>query len=110
MEEKLKIKKSRLILGLSIALFSLKMYFGGIFGYLFAKFFSDRMNPLIFNVGSYKLHLHHWITGSTALTLAVVYDITPLMNQLFFGFMGGLIVQGIVSYSDWHRVLTRRKL
>lgn len=110
MVEKLKIKKSRFILGLSVALFSLKMYFGGVFGYLFAKFFSDRMNSLVFNIGSYKLHLHHWITGSTALVLAVAYDIAPLTNQLFFGFMGGLIVQGIVSYSDWHRVLTRRKL
>ena len=106
---KLKIKKSKLFLGISVALLSLEIYFGGIFGYFAAKFLSGKLNSVTFNIGNYKLHFHHWMMGLTALSLTLLYSITPLTNQLFFGFMGGLIVEGISNYPDWHRIFFKIK-
>ena len=106
--KKLNITKSKFFLALPIALISLKMYFGGIFGYLTANFLSKRINSVVLSLGNYRLHFHHWMMGTLALVLTIFYNITPLMDQLFFGFLGGLIFQGIFSYSDWHRILSKQ--
>ncbi len=107
--KKFKFNRSKFILGVSIVLFALKAYLGGVFGYFLAKFFTKRTGSLIFDLGDYKFHLHHWLVSTIALALAVAYDVGPLMNQLFLGFMGGVIYEGISSYSDWHQVLVRKK-
>jgi len=106
--KKFKIDRSKFILGVSVVLFSVKAYLGGVFGYFFAKFFAPKTGSLIFELGDYKLHLHHWLVSTVALALAITYDVGPLMNQLFLGFMSGVIYEGISSYSDWHRVLIRK--
>jgi len=107
--KKFKIKLPKFLLGLPIAFLSLKIFFGGIFGYLLAQFLSRKINSVVLNIGSYRLHFHHWIMGAVGLTAVLLYQISPLTEHLFFGFFGGMIFQGIFSYSDWHRIFFKKR-
>ena len=104
-----KLKLPKFLLGVPIALLSLKIFFGGVFGYLLAHFLSGKFNSVVLSIGSYKFHFHHWIIGVVGLIIVLLYQISPLMEQLFFGYFGGLNFQGISSYSDWHRIFSRKK-
>lgn len=118
--EKLKFLKPKLVkpkffLGVPLAVFSLEIYFGAIFGYLLAKFFSGKetglpgkINSLAFNIGKWRVHFHHWLYGLGILIS--LFFIGLSLPQFSFGILGGLIFQGIFSYKDWHRVLVRKKL
>jgi len=107
--KRFKLKLPKFLLGASLALLSLKVFFGGLFGYLLAQFLSGKLNSFVLTIGSYKLHFHHWIMGFVALTLILLYEISPLANQLFCGFLGGVIFQGIFTYSDWHRIFFKKR-
>jgi len=106
--KRFKFKLPKFLLGASLALWSLKVLFGGIFGYLLAHFLSGKMNSIILSLGSLKFHLHHWIMSALVLGLILLYEISPFMNQLFYGFLGGVIFQGISNYSDWHKVFFKK--
>ncbi|MBZ1348311.1 MAG: hypothetical protein KYQ20_00865 [Candidatus Nealsonbacteria bacterium] len=109
-----KIKKSKVLLGLPLALVSLEIYFGTLFGYFITKFLSGKqtgcpgkIKSIAFNVGDYRLHLHHWLLGLMVLIFALWHQFLPFPH-FSFGFLGGLIFQGIFSYSDWRRVLIKK--
>jgi len=106
--KRFKLKLPKFLLGVPVALLSLKIFFGGVFGYLLAHFLSGKFNSVVLSIGSYELHFHHWIMGVIGLTAILLYQISPLVEQLFFGFFGGLIFQGISSYPDWHRIFVKK--
>ncbi len=112
---KINIKKSKVLLGLPLALVSLEIYFGTLLGYFITKFFSGKqtgspgkIKSLAFNIGDYRLHLHHWLLGLIVLIFAIWHQFLPF-SHFSFGFLGGLIFQGIFCYSDWRRILTKEK-
>ena len=84
---------------------------GIIFGYLGTKLFhkklvdTGKVGLIIFNLGKWKIHLHHWILGG--LTIFFIY----LTNLLFslpiicLGFLGGLIFHDIYTDKNWYRVI-----
>ncbi len=106
--KKFKLKLPKFLLGLPVALLSLKVFFGGLIGYLLADFLSGKLNPVILGIGNFKFHIHHWIMGFVMLIVTLLYEISPLANQLFYGFLGGVIFQGISDYSDWHRIFFKK--
>ncbi|MDO8663352.1 MAG: hypothetical protein Q7K28_00725 [Candidatus Wildermuthbacteria bacterium] len=110
----MQISKKKILLGIPIALMSFEIYLGIIFGYLTAKFFSGKktgqsgkLKSLVFDFGDYKIHLHHWLCGLGVLISVVVLNFSPPFPQISFGFLTGFIFQGIISYSDWHKILKR---
>lgn len=114
----MKILKKKVLLGapaIALTFLSLQAFFGAVLGYFLAKFVAGRdtgspgkIKSLSFNIGSYRVHLHHWLFGSMVLIPAVYYNFLPFY-QLSFGLLGGIIFQGIYSYSDWHKILMRRR-
>jgi len=88
-------------------------YISGLVGFIAAKWGagkqegkSGKVNSVVLSWRKYRLHLHHWILASgisVACALQGIYLLTP---ELFHGFLGGLVFQGIYSYSDWYRVVT----
>jgi len=56
----------------------------------------------------WKLHLHHWITGSLLLLVAWVIDFFYL-PRFFLGVLIGIIAHDIYDYNDWHKVLVRKE-
>lgn len=113
--KRINLKKSKVILGLPFALVSLEIYFGTVFGYFITKFLSGKqtgcpgiVRSVAFNIGDYRLHLHHWLLGLMVLIFAVWHQFLPF-SHFSYGFLGGLIFQGIFCYSDWCQVLVRRR-
>jgi len=110
----MKISRKKIILGIPIALVSFELFFGVLLGYLIGKFIAaketggpSKLRPLVFKIGNYKFHLHHWLYSSGVLTSFILFNFSPPWPQFSFGLFGGLIVQGIISYSDWHKILTK---
>jgi len=110
-----KLVKPKFFLGVPLALFSLEVYFGAIFGYLFAKFLSGKqvgdpakIKSLAFNISNYRFHFHHWFYGLGILVFVLLLGLSFPFPQFSFGFLGGFIFQGISSYPDWHKILIKK--
>jgi len=103
-----KLVKPKFFLGIPLALFSLEIYFGAIFGYFLTKFFTGKIPSLAFNIGKWRLHFHHWLCGLGILISALHFNFLPL-PQFSFGFLGGVVFQGISCYPDWHKILSKQK-
>jgi hypothetical protein len=103
-----KINIPKFILGIPIALISLRIYLAVVFGYFFARFLSGRLDSVVFSFGSYTLHFHHWMMGAAGLIFFLWYSLSPAIENLVFGFLGGLIFEGLSSYSDWNRILIKK--
>ncbi|PIW91936.1 MAG: hypothetical protein CO031_01825 [Candidatus Nealsonbacteria bacterium CG_4_9_14_0_2_um_filter_37_38] len=106
--------KKKIILTVPIALISLEIFFGLIIGYLAGKFFSGKrqgqtgiVKSIIFNVGNYRLHLHHWIACSGALAFLSLFNFPAVFAHFSCGILGGLIFQGIFCYQDWYKIITK---
>lgn len=104
----------KVLLTIPIALISLEIYFGVLFGYLLGKFGGGRMTgqpgrvkSIVFSVGKYRLHIHHWLCASLGAVVSVIlFNFFPF-PQFSAGIVGGFIFQGIVSYSDWYRIIKK---
>lgn len=107
--KKFKIKIPKIIWGVPIALISLRIYLAVVLGYIFARFLSGRLDSIVLNLGSYTLHFHHWLMGFFGIIFILILNFSPIIENIIFGFLGGLIFEGVFSYSDWHRIFTKRK-
>jgi hypothetical protein len=98
----------------------LRFYTGGILGYFSGEFFAGeevnkigKIPSLLFNFGNWQFHLHHWLVAlilllSLWLSLAKKNKLNPFFKLFLFGYLSGLIFQGILSYSDWNKILIRQ--
>jgi len=68
-----------------------------------------RVRSIIIPCRRYELHIHHWflsfLLGATS-GAAGFFLVAP---ELFYGFLSGFVFQGIYCYSDWHRIVKRKK-
>ncbi len=116
-----KFKKSVLLLGWGVALaqiMAFPFYCGAVLGYLSAKYFAGRstaqpgkVRSLVFNIGSYRVHLHHWTLSSLFITPLLLKGIYAHFMEPFLlvcGFCAALVFHGIYSYTDWYKIISRR--
>jgi hypothetical protein len=86
-------------------------------GFLIAKYgggkregMRGKVRSIMVPVGRYKLHLHHWLICLVLIAIAMMrsfYFFLP--PEIFFSFMGGVAFQGVYCYSDWRRIIHRRR-
>lgn len=112
------ISKKKALLAIPVALISVEIYFGVLLGYIAGKFLAAKetgernrwdIKSLVFSVGSWKVHLHHWFYGLGILVSIVSFNFSPPFPQFSAGLLGGFIIQGITSYSDWYKILRRKR-
>ena len=103
-------------LGAVSMLISFELGVSLLIGYFLATFFAGsstkqqgRLKSLIFTIKQYRIHLHHWLLAFTILLFAFVFNFFILAPVLFYGFLGGITIQGIFSYQDWRQVIMREK-
>jgi hypothetical protein len=86
-----------------------------IVGYFTARYFAGektaeqgRLPSLTFDIKNYRIHLHHWLVFLGIFAAAVVanFFVAPL---LFYGFLGGVIFQGVLYYDDWTKIVSKQK-
>ncbi len=67
----------------------------------------SKIPSVILPLGICRVHLHHWLISSAAMAFAVLlWSFPPVV---FYGFLGGVALQGIYCYDDWHRVFILRQ-
>lgn len=103
-------------LGAVPMLISLELGLSLLAGYFLAKFFSGsgakqrgRLGSLVFGISGYQVHLHHWLVSAAILLLAFTFNVVVLGPSVFYGFLGGVMAQGIVNYEDWRQVVWRQR-
>ena len=67
-----------------------------------------RVRSIIIPLRRYELHLHHWFLATLAAAGRAVQGFFLVRPELFYGVLGGLVLQGIYCYKDWHRIVRRR--
>ncbi len=102
----MKISKKEILARARVTLFSLKAYIGGFFGYFSANFLAGRLPSVVFDIGNYHLHFHHWFISLTTIILTLLSNFPPLINPLSLGFLSGVVFQGIFKYQDWYRIIS----
>lgn len=92
-------------------------YLGCLLGYFVCKYcggveagVQGRVRSIVIPLSSYEIHLHHWFLSTIAATVSAVQGFFLIAPGLFYGVLGGLILQGILCYGDWHRIVRRRCL
>ncbi|HOX29575.1 MAG TPA: hypothetical protein P5080_00955 [Candidatus Paceibacterota bacterium] len=112
----MKISKRKLLYAVPLAIVSFEIYIGALLGYIGALFLAGKetgmegyVRSLIFDLGKYRLHLHHWVLCLTVIPVAIHYNLAFVSDQFVIGMLGGLAYQGISCYNDWHQVLFRIK-
>ncbi|PIQ92669.1 MAG: hypothetical protein COV69_01865 [Parcubacteria group bacterium CG11_big_fil_rev_8_21_14_0_20_39_14] len=98
------------------------IYFWGVWaslgltlGYLVSRFFAGknekmegRIPSLKIPLWKYRFHLHHWLAVGGAMIAVKIYGIFDL-NSFFFWLGGGVVLQGILCYNNWHKVIYRKQ-
>ena len=95
--------------------FSVLFGFGVILGYLitdlFCKKFLDtgKVKSIFLKIGNYKIHLHHWLSGSIVFLMIYLSGYMCLIPKVVLGMLGGLIVHDLYLDKEWYRVLLRER-
>ncbi|OHA62511.1 MAG: hypothetical protein A3E07_00650 [Candidatus Wildermuthbacteria bacterium RIFCSPHIGHO2_12_FULL_45_9] len=66
-----------------------------------------RIPSLIFRTRTHKVHLHHWFVFSNILIVTMVLHVFIATPNIFYGFLGGIIAQGVLYYDDWHHLVSK---
>ena len=103
-------------LGVLPMLISFELGFALFAGYFAAHFFAGqktsergRIPSLVFDMGDWRVHLHHWLVFLSIFVVAAIASFFVVSPFLFYGFLGGVIVQGLSHYDDWPRIVSRHK-
>jgi len=101
---------------LSVMVISFSLGASLIIGYFVARFFAGskakekgRFPSIAFTVRGYKVHIHHWLSFSSILAAALIFQFSILPQEIFYGFFGGIVFQGITFYEDWRQVIKKEK-
>ena len=71
---------------------------------------SGRIKSVVLSWSKYEVHLHHWLLTVIFIAIFAVSNFYIISPQPFFGFMSGLVTQGIYCYADWHRIFRFKPL
>ena len=105
-------------LGALPMLISVELGFALLAGYFAARYFaSDKTSgpnrgnipSVIFTVCQWRVHLHHWFLFLGIFVAAAIANFFLVAPFVFYGFLGGVIAQGLLHYDDWPRIVSRQK-
>lgn len=92
-------------------------YISWAIGFAITKYCSGRKNgtpgkirSIIIPWRGYEFHLHHWLLASLAGAISAVSGFFLISPALFFGFLSGLVFQGLYCYTDWHRIVASKNV
>jgi len=88
---------------------------GVIIGYLGTNLFhkkfikTGKVNIVIFDLGNWKIHLHHWVMGILAIFAFYFIGLLSFLPIFFIGTLGGLIFHDLYTDKNWYRVIRKKE-
>ena len=105
-------------LGALPMILSFELGFALIAGYFAAHFFAGEKTSgpnrgnipsLAFTIRDWRVHLHHWLIFLGIFIGAAIASFFIVSPFAFYGFLGGVIAQGLLHYEDWPHVIKRQE-
>ncbi|MCX6790860.1 MAG: hypothetical protein NTV62_01545 [Candidatus Gribaldobacteria bacterium] len=99
---KIKIDKKHIwtgVVALGSAYFAIWAAVGIIVGYISTRWFAKKyletgkVKSVIFSLGYWKIHLHHWIMGTMALVAIPIIGSYHECPKILLGLIGGVIAE-----------------
>jgi len=89
------------------ALFAAGVAIGYISTIFFDKKFlkTGRVNSLVFDLGKWKIHFHHWLLASFAILITYFFS---SLSIFWIGIFGGLAFHDFYTDKKWYRVVYRK--
>lgn len=115
----IKMRKKLILISLLLAGYALGYFFylSLAIGFAISKFCGGkeegrpgRVKSIVIPWRTYELHMHHWFISSLAGATGTITGMFILAPDLFYGFLGGMVFQGIYCYNDWHRLIKRKSV
>jgi len=116
MSKKLKKKVKKFFLpgtALIVSLYVSALFtIGIIIGYFGINFFNKnfiktgRIEPLVIKMGTWHIHLHHWIQGS--LIFSVIIALQSSLLLFWLGALGAVVFHDIYTDKEWYRIIYRK--
>lgn len=104
----------KISVGLTPSLLSFELGISLLLGYFVALFLAGsrthvrgKIPSLVFRFRQYRIHLHHWLLFLHVLVLAAIMHFFVVTPLLFYGFLGGIVAQGVFHYEDWRQVVQK---
>ena len=95
-------------------LISVELGISMILGYVAARFVAGheekatgRFPNLSFRFRSYRIHVHHWVVFSNILAVTLILHVFVVTPYIFYGFLGGIVAQGVLHYDDWREFVVK---
>ena len=113
------VRKKIILFGLLTAgvFWGYSFYLSWAIGFAISKFCGGRENgrpgklrSVIIPWREYQFHLHHWLLASLVAAISAINGFSLVSPGLFYGFLGGLVFQGLYCYTDWHRIVISKKV
>ena len=86
------------------------------FGFLVAKILGSKetgspskIPSVILPLGICRVHLHHWLICSGVMAFVLPWFSPYFSPAVHYGFLGGVVLQGVYCYDDWHRIFIPRQ-
>lgn len=91
---------------------TISYYLIGIVSFLLSYFITEflsgkkegvpgKIGSLIFKIGNYTVHIHHWFLGTILLIILIKIK---YYNIIILGSLFGIILQGL-SYNDFYKII-----
>lgn len=68
-----------------------------------------RIGSVIIPFRGWRIHLHHWLYSLWLMAITSLTGVYFLSPAVTYGLLGGMVFQGVYSYSDWHVVVVGRR-
>lgn len=96
-------------------LFPISFLIGTIAGvmvttYIFNKLVcTGKLNLLIFNIGKWEVHVHHWVSGMLLFATIYFLGIFPDLSYFWIGGLVGMIIHDLYTDEIWYKVVYRNE-
>jgi len=67
----------------------------------------SKVPSVVFRFRQYRIHLHHWLLFLSVMITAMTLHFFILTPFLFYGFLGGVVAQGVFHYEDWRTIVEK---
>jgi hypothetical protein len=113
------VRKKIILFGLLTAgvFWGYSFYLSWAIAFAISKFCGGRENgrpgklrSVIIPWREYQFHLHHWLLASLVGAISAINGFSLVSPGVFYGFLGGLVFQGLYCYTDWHRIVISKKV
>ncbi len=86
-----------------------------LLGFLSSKYIAGgavgekgKLKSIVIPFVKWSIHLHHWLYSLFLMSFSATTGMYFLAPAISYGFLGGLVFQGIYCYSDWRVIVISR--